>query len=123
MPCGKVVRPVAVFTSHHCVALQLQFWLVSSSPGKLGRFSFEYSAQSHETGMPALGGWLVAPPPLPVFVTFPTFVHLGLGSCPTPVLQGRISVPLTPAVSVRLQFTVHAFQFCWGGVQSPQGQH
>jgi hypothetical protein len=66
-----------------CIVLQLQLCLVSSSPSKLGQFSFEFCPQSHETSsiihhfgnyLPTLGSWLVTPPLLLAFVTFPTFI-------------------------------------------------
>jgi hypothetical protein len=110
-----------------CVALQLQHCLVSSSPSKVGQFHFEYCPLSHETSSvihqgPALGDWLVSPPPLSAFVPHPTsaswkfsssgcwlFTHPhsqslflvlpsfaeSLAPYPTPILQGRFSIPLS----------------------------
>jgi hypothetical protein len=59
------------------VALQLQLCLVSSSPSKVGQFSFEYCPQSHETSsgiyhQATLGGWFVTPSPLSNFVCYLT---------------------------------------------------
>jgi hypothetical protein len=65
-----------------------------------------------------LGSWLLAPLPLSVFLAFPTFLHREFGTvssapCPTPVLQGRFSIPPpTSAVGVRIKFAFYVFQFC-----------
>jgi hypothetical protein len=88
-----------------CVALQLQFCLVSSSPRKVEQFSFECSPQSHENSSrvphgPALGGWLVVPPLLSAFVTFPAFVHWELGSLPHLHFLGQVPGSTPPLLSV-----------------------
>jgi hypothetical protein len=86
----------------------------------VGQFSFKYCPQSPKTSSAiyhghTLGCWLVTPPPLSVFVTFPTLGHWEFSSLPHPVLQGRFSVPPhLSTVGVRLQFTVYSFQLCWG---------
>jgi hypothetical protein len=55
------------------IAPQLWLWKVSSSPNKMGQFSFVHHPQSHEINSvihhaPALGGWLLTPSPLSALV-------------------------------------------------------
>jgi hypothetical protein len=143
-----------LFSPHSCcVALQLQLYLVSSSPNKVGQFSFECCPLSHEISSrihhlplfvrlacclnPALslcaspdlcwvlavplGGWLVTPVLLSDFAAFTCICSLRVlywefSSLPHPHSPGQVlsSTP-TSAIGVRLQFTVYAFQACWGG--------
>jgi hypothetical protein len=109
------------------VAPQLQLWLVNFSPNKVQCFSFVYCPQTHEISSaihhaPALGGCLVAPTLLSMFVSYPIctrrvwllwevgfsyhphcqdlFLTLpcsqSLAPCPTPVLWGWFSVLSSP---------------------------
>jgi hypothetical protein len=86
------------------VALQLissvALQLISSFSTKVGQFSFVQCPKANEISLvichvPALGYWLVAPPPLLAFVSH-CLSLLNLASCPTPVLQGWFSVPPCP---------------------------
>jgi hypothetical protein len=75
----KVVRSVVVLTRQQLccpTAAILAGQLLSSN---VGQFNFDYSLQSPKTSSathhsPALGGWLVTPPPLSAF-NFPAFLH------------------------------------------------
>jgi hypothetical protein len=131
-----------------CIALQLQLCLVSSSPTKVGQFSFECCPLSHFGSTtcplwqvaclptPALRlcacpdlwwvlvapveGWLVTPLLLSAFAALPAFVHWEFSSLPHPCSPGQVQCSTsTSAVSVRLRFDVCIFQFCWGDSVSP----
>jgi hypothetical protein len=80
-----------------CFVLSLQFCQISSSPSKVGQFCSEHCSQSHETSsvithIPALGGWLIAPPSFSPFVphhasAYWYFGFFGMLAChPTPPL-------------------------------------
>jgi hypothetical protein len=47
-----------------------------------------------------LGGWLVAPPPSQPLLLYPRLFIESSAPCPTPVLLGRLSIPLPPPLSV-----------------------
>jgi hypothetical protein len=81
-----------------CIALLLQFCLVSSSLSKVEQFNFEYHLQSQETTLAichasALGGWLVTPHLLSAFVPHPAFACWVFSS------SGRLACLPTPALS------------------------
>jgi hypothetical protein len=77
----------------------------------------------------SLGGWLITPTTTLSLCCFThvhslRFQHWEFGSLPHSHTPGQVQCSnLTSAVSVRLQFTVYAFQFCFRGVQSAQGLH
>jgi hypothetical protein len=103
-----------------CVALQLQLCLVSPSPSKMGQFSFEYCLQSHETSSRIHSLlWevhLSSHPPLSL-CCFSHLCSLRVQFLDPTLFSGTGSVfHPNPAVGVRLQFAVYAFQFCWWGV-------
>jgi hypothetical protein len=107
-----------------CVAPQLQLWLISSYTSKMRQFSFEYCPQSCDTSSVihhglTLGGWLVTPPLLSAFVTFPVFIHWEFDSLPTSILWGGFSILPYSHCQYWLQFGLYAFQFCWWGFNLP----
>jgi hypothetical protein len=70
-----------------------------------------------------LGCWLVIPPPLSAFVALPAFIHWEFGSLPTPVLQGRFSIPPPPPLLL-LDYSLLVILFSFvGRVQSAYGLH
>jgi hypothetical protein len=99
----------------NCIALQLQFWLVNHCPSKVGQFSFEYSCQSHKTSSAIpLGEAGLSPPPTLSLCYFSSLGSLRVWLLAPPPFSGVNSAfHPTPAISVRLQFTVYALQFCW----------
>jgi hypothetical protein len=107
-----------------CVALQLQLCWVSSSPCKVGQFSFEYCLQSQEISSgihhwPCFGRLACCSTPGLSLCSFSLLCSLRVWLlAPPPFSRGRFSIPTHPhlSVGVRLQFNVYAFQFCWGGV-------
>jgi hypothetical protein len=101
------------------VALQLQLWLVSSSPSEMGQFRVVNCSQSHEVSsvichIPAMGVWLVAPPLLSAFVLCSAPASGVWFLAPPPFSKVSSVFYSHPAISDRLQFTVYVFQFCWG---------
>jgi hypothetical protein len=103
------------------VVLQLQLWLISYSSSKVRQFSFLHHPQSYEIisaicHTPSLGGWLVSPTLLSVFIPHsnPTCWVLHWES-----LFSEVGSEFHPTLTVsgRLQLTVYVFQFCSGGVQ------
>jgi hypothetical protein len=110
----RVVRAVVVFTKWQLqVAFQLQLCLAISSPSEVGQFSFECCSLSHY--LPHFGRLACCSTPLSAFVALPTFLYWEFSSLPHPHSLGQVqhSTP-TSSVSARLQFTVYAFQLCWG---------
>jgi hypothetical protein len=108
-------------TGSSCIALQLQICPVSSSPNKVGQFSFQYGPLSHETssGIHHCGFGRLLCHPTVAFSICSLRVWLR-----APPLSSRagLAFHLTSAVSARLQFTAYAFQFCWwGGFNLPRG--
>jgi hypothetical protein len=106
------------------VALHLQLCLVSSTHSKVGQFNFESSLVPRDwlwDSLPALL-WEFGLLPHPL-LRFCCFTHIsslrvwywefGFLSLPCSLGQVQHSTSIS-TVGVRLQFTVHVFQFCWG---------
>jgi hypothetical protein len=126
-----MVRAVVVFTRQqlYCpTAVSLFGWLF---PQQGRAIRFEYYPLFHETNwgiynMPCFGGWFFALPLLSAFVAFPVFIHweFSTGSsapCPTPVLQGRFSIPPPPLMSVLEYSLLFCFSVLLGGFSLPRG--
>jgi hypothetical protein len=99
------------------VTQQSQFWLVSSSPNKVGQLSVLSCPQSYDISSviyhtPALGGWLLTPPLLSEFGFLPY-------ACSLRLVQSSM-LPLLTAMSY---VTVYGIQFCLWGVQSSYELH
>jgi hypothetical protein len=101
------------------VTPQLQLWLASSSPDKMGQFSFSHCKKSTQwSATPLLWDIDLSHSSLSVLVPHltPTCrVHL-LATTPFSEVHSVFHQPLL-SVS-RLQFTVNVFQFCSGRMQS-----
>jgi hypothetical protein len=104
-----------------CVALQLQFWLVSPPPARWGKLVLSTTlrptrqAQRPTTGPVVVG--LVPPHHSQLLLVFLPCLYSLRFQLFTPSLfpwAGSAFHP-TPAVGVRLQFTIYAFQFCLEG--------
>jgi hypothetical protein len=111
----------------NCFALQWQLYHLAY-PSKMGQFSFEYSLQSRETCSAIYHSPTFSQP----LLLFPLLFTESSAPCSTPSLRGRLSIHHIPAVGVKLQFAVYAFQVCcccclfvcfWWGVQFAQGLH
>jgi hypothetical protein len=99
--------------------------LVSSFPNKVRQFSFVYCPQSQKTSSeichaPALGGWLVTPPPLSALVLHPIFTCWEFGSL-IHFLSSSLHQHFTPSplsvVDYNLLFMFFSFD---GGVNPPR---
>jgi hypothetical protein len=135
---------------HSCAAPQLQLCLVSSSPSKVGQFSFECCPLSHMicSGIHYLSHFerltchptstlsLCASPDLfwvlvtplevglsshPCFQLDPHSFTESLALCPIPILLGRFSVPSPPLQSM-LDYSLlfMLFGFAGGGFSMPR---
>jgi hypothetical protein len=142
-----VVITVFVFTRWQLHCFQLQLCLVSSSPRKVGQFSFQCCPLSHEISsrihhLPGFGKlvchstptlslcaspnicsvlvcllWEVGLLPHPCFQPLLLDLHYfteSLAPCPTPVLQGRFSIPPPPllVLDYSLLFMLFSFVVC-----------
>jgi hypothetical protein len=74
--------------------------------------------------LPALGAWLVTPTPSLSLCYFYCLHLLSIHLFAPPQFTGTGSADHpSSAVTFRLQFTLYAFQFCWGRIQSANGLH
>jgi hypothetical protein len=119
--CVKWFNPLLFLPGGSCIALPLQLCLVSSSPSKVGQFSFEYCPQSHWTSSgiyhgPNVGGWLVASPCSQCLFHTPPSLSESSAPCHTPFLRGLFSSPLPPlsVVDYNSLFLFLSFVQGWG---------
>jgi hypothetical protein len=104
------------------IGLLLQLWLVSSSPSKVGQFSFEYCPQSHQISSeichaPNLGGLVVASPLLSA--PFLALLPLTESLAPCPILVFHSSFSGLPQW-VKYNSLFMFLRFVHGGVQFTQ---